>query len=97
MPAVVTSVGGIPEAVEHEETGLVVPTDDPESLANALLHLLRHPKMNGSVVDVDEIGRAIPIDIADKNSPGMFVDMEHDQTTNGHRVWSAASAAYRFS
>jgi len=43
LPAVVTSVGGIPEMVEHEETGLVVPPDDPASLANALLQLLRHP------------------------------------------------------
>ncbi|MGA3009052.1 MAG: glycosyltransferase [Terracidiphilus sp.] len=42
-PAVVTAVGGIPEAVENEKTGLVVPINDPEALAQALLRLLRDP------------------------------------------------------
>lgn len=43
-PAVVTSVGGIPEIVEHEKTGLVVPPGDSEALAQALLRLLREPE-----------------------------------------------------
>ena len=44
VPAVVTSVGGIPDAVEHEKTGLVVPPGDPEALAQALLQLLNNPR-----------------------------------------------------
>jgi glycosyltransferase involved in cell wall biosynthesis len=40
-PAVVTSVGGIPEMVEHEKTGLVVPPGDPQELSRQLLRLLR--------------------------------------------------------
>jgi glycosyltransferase involved in cell wall biosynthesis len=39
-PAVVTSVGGIPEMVEHEKTGLIVPPGDPQSLSRELLRLL---------------------------------------------------------
>lgn len=39
-PAVVTSVGGIPEVVDHETTGLVVPPNDSEALAGGLLRLL---------------------------------------------------------
>ena len=42
-PAVVTSVGGIPEIVTHEETGLVVPPRDAEALEVALTKLLRSP------------------------------------------------------
>jgi glycosyltransferase involved in cell wall biosynthesis len=40
-PVVVTDVGGLPEAVEHERTGLVVPPRDERALAGAVVRLLR--------------------------------------------------------
>jgi glycosyltransferase involved in cell wall biosynthesis len=43
-PAVVTRVGGIPEMVTDGETGVVVPPDDPVSLARALAWLLDDPR-----------------------------------------------------
>lgn len=39
-PSVVTSVGGITEFVEHERSGLVVPSESPEPLAVSLNRLL---------------------------------------------------------
>jgi starch synthase len=39
-PSVVTDVGGLPEAVEHERSGLIVPPRDPEALAVAVCRLL---------------------------------------------------------
>jgi alpha-maltose-1-phosphate synthase len=43
--AVVASrVGGIPEVVEGSVTGLLVPPDDPASLADALNMLVRDPE-----------------------------------------------------
>jgi glycosyltransferase involved in cell wall biosynthesis len=33
-------VGSVPEAVRHEETGLLVPADDTEALAAAMRRLL---------------------------------------------------------
>jgi len=36
-----TRAGGIPEAVAHEETGLIVPTHDPAALAQAIVQLLQ--------------------------------------------------------
>jgi glycosyltransferase involved in cell wall biosynthesis len=39
-PVVATDVGGIPEIVKHETTGILVPPDDPEAAAAALKKLL---------------------------------------------------------
>ena len=36
LPVVSTTVNGIPEAVEHEESGLLVPPGDPPALADAI-------------------------------------------------------------
>jgi glycosyltransferase involved in cell wall biosynthesis len=44
-PAVVTAVGGIPEAVIHNETGLVVPPGDAPKLAEAIRRLLTNPAL----------------------------------------------------
>ena len=40
VPCVVTDAGGIADAVEDGLTGLVVPSEDPDALAGALLRLL---------------------------------------------------------
>jgi glycosyltransferase involved in cell wall biosynthesis len=40
-PIVVTDVGGNPEEVLHQQTGLVVPPDNPAALAQAVLTLLQ--------------------------------------------------------
>jgi glycosyltransferase involved in cell wall biosynthesis len=42
-PVVATLVGGIPEAVVHGETGLLVPPRDPSALAGAIGRLLDDP------------------------------------------------------
>ena len=43
LPVVATRVGGNPEVVAHEETGVLVPPGAPEALADAMLWMLRHP------------------------------------------------------
>jgi glycosyltransferase involved in cell wall biosynthesis len=45
LPVVSTLSGGIPEAVQHGETGLLVPEHDPKGLAAALLLLLENPEV----------------------------------------------------
>jgi glycosyltransferase involved in cell wall biosynthesis len=37
VPVIVTDVGGLGETVHHEETGLVVPPENPEALAGAIV------------------------------------------------------------
>jgi glycosyltransferase involved in cell wall biosynthesis len=41
--AIVSNVGGLPEIVADGETGLVVPPEDPEALAAAIVRLARRP------------------------------------------------------
>jgi glycosyltransferase involved in cell wall biosynthesis len=41
LPVVATAVGGIPDCLEHDRQGLLVPAASPEALAEALLSLLR--------------------------------------------------------
>jgi glycosyltransferase involved in cell wall biosynthesis len=53
-PAVVTSTGGIPELVENEITGLIVPPGNPPALAEALLRFLHE---NGTARRLGEAAR----------------------------------------
>jgi glycosyltransferase involved in cell wall biosynthesis len=39
-PVVASAVGGIPEMIEHGRTGLLVPSRDPDALADAIVRLL---------------------------------------------------------
>lgn len=43
LPVVATRVGGIPDIVEHEKTGLLIDQGDSEGLAASLVTLLRDP------------------------------------------------------
>jgi len=45
LPTVATRVGGIPEVIEDGVTGLLVPPDDPDALAAALLRLIDDPAL----------------------------------------------------
>lgn len=45
VPVVATRTGGIPEAVEHEVTGLLVPPRQPAQLAHALARVLCDPTL----------------------------------------------------
>ncbi|HMD98895.1 MAG TPA: glycosyltransferase [Terriglobia bacterium] len=46
LPVVGTRVGGIPEIIEDEVSGLLVPPRDPQALAKAILRLLRDPEFS---------------------------------------------------
>jgi glycosyltransferase involved in cell wall biosynthesis len=45
LPVVATRVGGIPDIVEHDKTGLLIDKGDVEGLAAALVTLLRDPSL----------------------------------------------------
>jgi len=47
LPVVVSDVGGLPEVVVHDETGLVIPREDVSALATALQRLIASPDLRG--------------------------------------------------
>lgn len=48
LPAVATQVGGVPDLLLHQRTGLLVPADQPEPLAEALIRLLGDAQLRQS-------------------------------------------------
>jgi len=44
VPVITTPAGGIADMVQHERTGVLVPTDRPEALAEAVVRLLGEPE-----------------------------------------------------
>ncbi len=42
LPVVSTGAGDIPAMVRHDETGLIVPPDDPDAIADAVIAILRN-------------------------------------------------------
>ncbi|MEA5593446.1 glycosyltransferase family 4 protein [Rivularia sp. UHCC 0363] len=49
LPVIATPVGGIPEVVIHQETGLLVPVGDVQALVNAMLKLLQNPDLRNEM------------------------------------------------
>jgi glycosyltransferase involved in cell wall biosynthesis len=47
VPVAATEVSGIPELVEHGQTGLLCEPDDPEALAGIMRRLLAEPELRG--------------------------------------------------
>lgn len=43
IPAIVSNKGGFPETVQHQYNGLIVPPNDPQSLAQAIAFFLNNP------------------------------------------------------
>jgi glycosyltransferase involved in cell wall biosynthesis len=43
-PVVASAVGGIPEVIQHRHTGVLVPPNDPQALARAVVQVLRDPQ-----------------------------------------------------
>jgi glycosyltransferase involved in cell wall biosynthesis len=56
VPVVATSVGGIPEILDHDRTGLLVEPGSPGSLAAALIELLSSP---GRAAELGFAGRRV--------------------------------------
>lgn len=56
VPVVATAVGGVPEIVRHERTGLLVPPDDPQALAQGLGRLAQDAALRSHLV---QQGRAL--------------------------------------
>lgn len=69
-PVIGSDIGGIPEQIDHERTGLLVPPDDPSALAQAIIELTEDKAKRESIgaagmefirnaFDPDEQGRRL--------------------------------------
>ena len=45
VPVVATKVGGVPEVVVNEETGILVEPGDPQALAGGIIRVLNDPPL----------------------------------------------------
>lgn len=45
IPVIATNVGGLPNTVEHEKTGILVPPRNSNSIAKSIIHLLKNPNL----------------------------------------------------
>lgn len=51
LPVIASSVGGVPEAVQHSQTGMLVGANDEQALVKALSALLMSPKLRHEMGD----------------------------------------------
>lgn len=51
VPIVATRVGGIPEAIEHERSGILVPAGDDRALAAGIARLMKRPQIAARLAD----------------------------------------------
>lgn len=60
IPCVVTDVGGLPDVIENEVNGLVIQAKDSESIADAVIRLLKDQSLRKNIIaqlDQDKTGR----------------------------------------
>ncbi len=84
VPVVVTDISAIPELVENESTGLLVPPGQPDKLAEAMLRLLTDGELRNRIIAAGKqrvvrkfdnrqligAGRGVPGGHGDVNSEG---------------------------
>jgi glycosyltransferase involved in cell wall biosynthesis len=68
IPVVATSVGGVPDVLKDQETGVLIPPGDPEGLAQAIIELLRVPE------HAEALARAGQGDVLDRFGLARLVD-----------------------
>lgn len=67
LPVVASNVGGVPELIEHGRTGLLVPPDDADALADAIAQFLNNSELRR------RSGEAAREEIAERFSEAGFV------------------------
>jgi len=66
-PSIAASVGGVPEVVEHEVSGLLIPQESAASLANATAEFFGNSKLRNRL----QVGA---LEAAKRKSPDRFID-----------------------
>lgn len=51
VPVIATAVGGVPEVVRSDQTGVLIPSNDPIALKDAVLKLLENPSFAQRIIE----------------------------------------------
>jgi glycosyltransferase involved in cell wall biosynthesis len=51
VPPVVTAVGGLPDVITNEKNGLIIPPENPNELANAIIRLLTDLDLRKAIIE----------------------------------------------
>jgi glycosyltransferase involved in cell wall biosynthesis len=51
VPVIATIAGGIPEALDHGKYGILVPPDNPEALAKAIIEAIEKPELRSKLTE----------------------------------------------
>ena len=89
-PAIVSRVGGLPEIVADGETGVVVPPEDPETLAAAIVALARDP---GRVRSFGSAARARALGSFSEGAAADGIDAVYRNLASTRSTAAAASSA----
>ena len=72
MATVATAAGALPEIVRDMETGLLVPPEDPDAMAEACLRLIRDPGLAA------DLGARAHADVAERFAPATIARQTED-------------------
>jgi glycosyltransferase involved in cell wall biosynthesis len=82
LPVIGSNAGGIPEMIDHEKTGLIVPRADAEAIANAIQKLFDHPEQRR------QMGEAARIKIQNEFSVETQVKRYQELFLSGSHQWN---------
>lgn len=83
LPCVSTPVGGIPEIIAHQQTGLILPSDRPLALAEALAELASQPELRAKM---GRAGRARASELFDRQQNVAQLHRWFEQSCRGEAV-----------
>jgi glycosyltransferase involved in cell wall biosynthesis len=87
LPVVATEVGGVPEMVRHEVTGLLVPPRDPAALARAMERLVGDPTLRARLGGAGRVAaRAFGADRTAAATRGLYEELLAGRSVKGERA-----------
>jgi glycosyltransferase involved in cell wall biosynthesis len=83
LPIIATAVGGVPELVEHGQTGLLVPPGSSQELAQALVRLARD---DGLRATLGAAARTVSVTLCSPEREFMETDAIYREVVNSHSL-----------